>query len=766
MKKLAVIVILFLATGNIYAQQHKNPVDYVDPFIGSQGARWFAFTPAALPFGMAKLAPMNSGFNGYSGGGGKTGYDYRQTTILGFANVHEWQTGGILVMPTTGKLITIPGDDKTPNIPGYRSTFQKANEKASPGYYSVLLDKYNIKAELTSTMRVGVHKYTFPASDSAHIIFDTGHLLGEAGSYSFGGAESKDILGSGIEILSPTRLQGYSFGLPGYQVWRNGLEKKSIRVYFAATLSKPAASFGCYRDTTHNNKLRAEYGRGCGAYLNFKTTQGEAIEVRVAVSFISTEQAWKNLNAEYHGETFVQVREAAKKIWNRELSKIEVSGGTEQNKVKFYTSLYQVLLGRGTCSDANGKYISNYNEVKQIPLKNGVPTYSHYTNDALWGGYTNFIQLWSMAYPEHSNSYIKCMLDIYDETGWLPDGVTADKFMPGMESNQTSTIIANAINRGIATFDIQKAYRACFKNETDWVGRPIGVGKPDMSYFWQLGYIPVDKSPRAGGSHTLESAYTAWATAQIAKKLGKTADYEKLMKASRNWENMYSPEYGFLYTKNSDGNFMRPYNPASSKGLEEGTALQYAFNVPHDIPGLVNKMGKERSIAFLDSLFTVSEKDKFHDRAYTQANEPPLINPYVFNYVGRPDLTQKWVRAIMDTYYDTTPFGYKGADDDQGQLSGWFVLASLGLFDISGGCGVDQQLYVHAPLFPKITIHLNKAYYKADKFTITANNFSEKSIYIRSAKLNGNNLKELHFAYDKLNANSSLTLELSDTPKQ
>jgi predicted alpha-1,2-mannosidase len=765
MKKLFFVILLFLTTGSIYAQQAKIPFDYVDPFIGSQGARWFAFTPAALPFGMAKLAPMTSGFNGYSGGGGKTGYDYRNTSILGFANVHEWQTGGILVMPTVGKLITVPGDDKVPNTAGFRSPFQKANEKAAPGYYSVLLDKYNIRAELTSTMRVGVHKYTFPASDSAHIIFDTGHLLGEAGSYSFGGAESKDILGAGIEILSPTRVQGYTIALPGYQVYKAGLEKKSIRVYFAATLSKPAASFGCYRDTTHNDKLRAEYGRGCGAYLNFKTKKDEAIEVRVAISFISTEQAWGNLKAEYHGESFVQVRESAKKIWNRELSKIEVEGGTQQNKVKFYTALYQVLLGRGICSDANGKYISNYNEVKQIPLKNGVPTYSHYINDALWGGYTNFIQLWSMAYPEQSNSYIKCMLDVYDETGWLPDGLTADKFMPGMESNQMSTMIANAVSRGIATFDVQKAYRACLKNETEWVGRPQGVGKQDMNLFWQYGYIPIDKSPRVGGSHTLESTFSCWAAAQIAKKLGKTADYEKLMKGAGFWENMYSTEYGFLYPRNADGTFMRPYNPASSKGLEEGTALQYAFNVPHDIPGLANKMGKARVIALLDSIFTVSEKDKFHDKAYTQANEPPLINPYVFNYVGRPDLTQKWVRSIMDTYYDTTPFGYKGADDDQGQLSGWFVLASLGLFDISGGCGVDQQLYIHAPLFPKIIIHLNREYYKADQFTITTKNFSDKSIYVRSAKLNGNNLKDLHFAYDKLNANSSLTLELADSPK-
>ncbi len=231
------------------------------------------------------------------------------------------------------------------------------------------------------------------------------------------------------------------------------------------------------------------------------------------------------------------------------------------------------------------------------------------------------------------------MLDVYDETGWLPDGLTCDKFMPGMQSNQMSTMIANAVNRGIASFDIDKAYQACLKNETAYVGRPAGVGKGDLNYFWENGYVPIDKSTRVAGSHTLESAFSCWATAQIARKLNKTNDYEKLMKASRNWENMFDPEYGFLYPRNSDGSFMRPFDPVTSRGLEEGTTLQYAFNVPHDINGIVNKMGKKRSMALLDSIFTDAEKTKFRSRAYNHGNEPPLINAYVFEYVGNMSLS-------------------------------------------------------------------------------------------------------------------------------
>jgi predicted alpha-1,2-mannosidase len=744
-----------------YGQQAKSPVDYVDPFIGSQGSRWFVFTPAALPFGLAKLAPMTLGFNGYYGGGGRSGYDYRDSSIIGFAHVHEWQTGGILVMPTIGLLVTVPGD-ATNTESGFRSPFQKANERASRGYYSVLLDKYNILAELTATTRVGFHRYTFPASDDAHIIFDTGHLLGEAGSYAWGGPESKQVLGAGIEILSPTELQGYTIALPAYQTYRPDLEKKSIRIYFAAMLNKPALSYGCYRDKTHNDGSRAEYGQGCGAYLNFKTVKNEAIEIKVGVSYISLEQAWVNLKAEGAGKSFDRVREEARESWNTQLSKIEVEGGTEENKVKFYSALYRVLLGRGISSDANGKYISNLNEVKQIPMRRGVPEYNHYNNDALWGSFTELIQLWSLVYPEQVNSYVKCMLDIYDDTGWLPDGVTCDKFMPGMESNETCTMIAAAINRGIATFNLEKAYQACLKSETDYQGRPPGVGKEDLSYFWEKGYIPTDKSPRAAGSHTLEYSYTCWVTAQIAQKLHKTTDCEKLTQASRNWENIFDEQSGFFNARNSDGAFARPFDSNGSHGFEEGSILQYAYYIPEDPEGIINKMGEERSIRLLNDDMVSAAPKNFESVTYNQGNEPSLMNVYFFDRMGRPDLAQKWLRAIMDTFYTATPNGYHGQDDDQGQLSGWFVLAAMGLYDISGGCGVDQQLYVHTPLFPKITIHLDRNYYKSGTFTIVAKNFSEKSIYIKSAMLNGHPLKDLRFDFAKVNANSKLELELSE----
>lgn len=764
-----IFITLFALIGSVtpaIGQMVKSPVDYVNPFIGSQDSRWFAFTPAALPFGMVKLAPMTFGFNGYAGGGHRSGYDYTHKTILGFSHVHEYQTGGILIMPTVGELLTVPGDEVN-WVDGYRSPFSKTREKAGAGSYSVFLDRYGIQVELTATTRVGYHKYTFPASDSAHIIFDTGHLLGEAGSYGVRGAESKEVLGAGIEILSPERIQGYTFALPEYQVYRNDLQKSSVRVYFAAILSKPAISFGCYRDNTHNDRRRAEYGRGCGAWLSFRTEKDEVVEVRVAISYVSMEQAWSNLAAEDAGKSFDQVREDARNEWNKQLSKIEVEGGTETNRTKFYSSLYQVLLGRGICSDANGKYISNYNEVKQLPMKNGVPEYNHYSNDGLWGAYGNLIQVWSLVCPDHMNSYIRCMLDVYDETGWLPDGLTCDKFMPGMESNQMTTMIACALNRGIARFDVEKAYQACYKSEVEFVDRPAGVGKSDLKYFWDYGYIPLDKSGYNGTSHTLENAFSCWVTAQIAKKLGKDEDCGKLMKASENWKNVFDPEYGFFNSRLSDGTFLRPFSPLRGNGFEEGNIFQYAFLVPHDVEGVVNKMGKERSIRLLDSLFTVAEKSCFADnQVYFHGNQPALLNAYVFNDAGKPWLTQKWVRAIVDKFYDNSPFCYKGGDEDQGQLTGWLVLAGLGLMDISGGCAVGQQLHIGTPLFPKITIHLNRDFYRAENFVIETKNFSEDNIYVKSARLNGTLLKGLRFDFNKIHEGSVLMLELGDSPKK
>ena len=355
--------IILLSIRSLFAQ---SPVDYVDPFLGSVHSRWFFFTPACEPLGMVKLAPMTYGFGGYRGGGSVTGYDYNHNSIIGFCHVHEFQLGGILTMPTVGKLYTVPGDENQ-SEKGFRSGFLKENEQAEAGYYSVYLDKYKVKVELTATTRIGFHRYTFPASDSAHILFDVGHLLGEAGGIR--SRAKTDIIGAGIKILDNQRLEGYSICKPDYQSYSKQLGHKSIRIYFAAEISKAAKTFGCYRDDIVNPGMKAEYGKGCGAYLSYETKANEIIEMKVAISYVSQEQAWINLKIEGENIGFDEVRENTHLAWNKTLSKIEVEGGSEEDKTKFYTALYHVMLGRGISSDANGKYISNRNDVKQIKME-------------------------------------------------------------------------------------------------------------------------------------------------------------------------------------------------------------------------------------------------------------------------------------------------------------------------------------------------------------------------------------------------------------
>lgn len=762
--------IILLSIRSLFAQ---SPVDYVDPFLGSVHSRWFFFTPACEPLGMVKLAPMTYGFGGYRGGGHVTGYDYNHNSIIGFCHVHEFQLGGILTMPTVGKLYTVPGDENQ-SEKGFRSGFSKENEQAEAGYYSVYLDKYKVKVELTATTRVGFHRYTFPASDSAHILFDVGHLLGEAGGIR--SRAKTDIIGAGIKILDNQRLEGYSICKPDYQSYSKQLGHKSIRIYFAAEISKAAKTFGCYRDDIVNPGMKAEYGKGCGAYLSYETKANEIIEMKVAISYVSQEQAWINLKIEGENIGFDKVRENTHLAWNKTLSKIEVEGGSEEDKTKFYTALYHVMLGRGISSDANGKYISNRNDVKQIKMDDGVPAYNHHNFDGLWGSYWNLMQLWTMVYPEFTNSLSNCLLDIYDETGWLPDGVVCDKYVPGVESNHSSVLLSSAFQRGIAHFDVEKAFEAAYKNETGWEGRPRGVGRSDNGLFWEYGYCPVDMSPYNGPSHTLENCFTNWATAQFAKKLNKNDAFEKLMKGAKNYVNMYDKEVGFLNSRKSDGTFQRPFSPWNTAGFEEGSIWQYTWYVPHDIDGLMGLMGKDRVNHLLDSTLTVAEKDYFssskgentgaYGSIYNHGNQPGLQTAWLFNYTGKPWLTQKWTRSIMNRFYGSTPehgYGF-GQDEDQGQLGAWFVLAAIGMFDVQGGAACEPMIGLGSPLFDRIIIHLDSNYYDGDTFQIIVKNNSSKNIYIKQSWLNGKPLSSCFVEYKTIVKGGKLVLEMNDVP--
>lgn len=754
--------------------QQEELSQYVEPRIGTAHCRWFHFTPGAMPFGMAKPAPSTNGHIGNKSGWEATGYDYRDQSIEGFPCLHEFQIGGIVLMPTTGSLKTIPGavDDST-GI-GYRSRFDRADEIATAGYYSVLLKDYSIRAELTATPRVAIQRYTFPAGEDSRILFDIGNRQGESGA----------VRDAEITFTEDGRIEGWVITEPEYV--RKYQPGASVPLYFSAVLDKAPVGYGAFNGADIRPDERKATGVGAGLYLTFRTQDQESVTAKVGLSYTSVENARLNRETEAATLTFDEAREISRQTWEEYLGRIRVETPAREDKVKFYTGLYHALLGRGLASDVNGAYPRNDGSVRQIPLKDGKPVHNLYNTDAAWGAQWNLTQVWALAYPEYYSDYISSHLLVYKDAGWLADGIANSRYVSGVGTNLLSTIIAGAYQCSIRDFDVNTAYEACLKNELDGENRPLGAGKIDTRYFVEYGYVPhldkgdgPDEAFMFSASHTLEYAYSAWAVAQWAKQLGKTDDYNRLMDLSKGWERIYDPSCNFVRPKKKDGTFIEDFNPMQVwRGFQEGNAWQYTFYVPHDAKGLVAKVGADVFNHRLDSIFTVSRKLIFSggtevgafaglQTLYNQGNQPCLHIPWMFNEAGRPSLTQKWVRAILNEFYGTDGihgYGY-GQDEDQGQLGAWYVISSLGLFDMKGLTDQAPSFALGSPLFDKTTIRLNDRYYKGKEFVIETRNNSKQNDYVQSMNLNGKPLTDTRIPFSEIIQGGHLVLEMGSQPK-
>jgi len=752
-----------------------NPSSYVDPNIGTAHCRWFFYTPAALPFGMAKLAPSTDAHLGNSGGWQAVGYDFRHKSIEGFANFHEFQVGGVVIAPTVGKLQTIPGDLDNPEG-GYRSTFDKKDELARPGYYSVLLKDYGVKAELTATKRVGFHRYIFPKTDEANILFDIGNQQGESGK----------VKDASITYTNDGWVEGYVITSPVYvNIYQQGAD---IRMYFSGKMNKKPVSYGSFINTTINPGKMEEKGVGAGMYFTFKTEDNEAVELKIGLSYTSIANARLNLEAEAIHMDFDKARDVAAKTWNDYLGRITVEGKSETDKVKFYTGLFHALLGRGLASDDNGAYPKNNGLIGQIELDaKGKPIHQHYNTDAIWGAFWNLTQLWSLAYPEYYSDWIQSQLLVYKDAGWLGDGIACSKYVSGVGTNFTGLAIAAAYNCGIRDFDVELAYEAALKNEIGWKGRIEGAGKMDVRQFVERGYCPfedrlnmktTEEGSGFGASHTLEYSFSSFAVSQFAKQLNKTEDYKLLSKLSKGWKLLYDEKTKLIRPKDSNGQFIQNFNPlAPWRGFQEGNAVQYTFYVPHDVEELVKTLGKETFNNRLDSIFTISQKNIFGGgkevdafagvkTLYNHGNQPNLHVSWMFNFSGKPYLSQKWVRAICNEFYGTEGihgYGY-GQDEDQGQLGAWYVMSSIGLFDVKGLTEINPKFQIGSPLFDKVTIKLNPDYYKGKTFTIKTENNSASNIYIQSVLLDGKDINSGLIPFEKIVNGGELVIKLDKDP--
>ncbi|MCH7409091.1 GH92 family glycosyl hydrolase [Belliella sp. DSM 111904] len=757
-------------TGYLDNNTEEDLLSLVDPNIGSVHSRWFFYTPGALPFGMAKPGPSTDGSYGNPNGWEAVGYDGRHESIEGFANLREFQVGGFLFTAMTGDVKTVPGKLENPEE-GYRSRFDKKDEYARPGYYSVKLLDYDVTAELTATERVGFHRYTFPRSKQSHVIMDIGNQLGESGKV-------KDAY---VKFNDDGTVEGWVITYPEYV--KKYQPEGEIRMYFSAILDKKPISVGVFNGKDKRDGQREASGPGAGIYLTFETDENESVEIKAGFSYTSLENAKKNLLSEASDLTFDQAKSSAQSKWESELGKIQIKDNSKENKVKFYTGLYHALLGRGLASDVNGQFPENDGTIGQIPLdKDGNPKFKFYNTDSVWGAFWNLTQLWSLVWPEYYNDFVQSHLAVYKNSGWMSDGLANSKYVSGVGTNFVGLVIASAYQAGIRDFDLELAFQAAYENELRYEDRNEGAGKTDLKPFVEKGYIPYvpgwDTSPEGSAfsvSHALEYSYSSYAVAQFAKALGKQDEYDKLMSLSNNWKASYDDRIDFVRPKNQSGEFIEDFDPfAPWVGFQEGNAWQYTFYVPHTPEELVNKMGDEKFVSRLDSIFTVSEKTNFGGEdidafagltyLYNHGNQPNLHISWLFNFTSKPWLTQQWVRRICDTFYgveEVHGYGF-GQDEDQGQLGSWFVMASMGLFDVKGLIEIDPSFQFSSPLFDEIEIKTGNG----KKLKITTNKKGVDDVFIQSIKLNGSKYTDRNISLEALLEDSHLEFDLGRQPNK
>lgn len=756
-----------------------EPADYVNPFIGTDlffegGAMPYGNTypGAVVPFGMVQLSP-DTGKN-------IAGYFYGDKYIEGFSHTHFSGTGisgfgNVLVTAMTGKLKT---DEE-----GYRSSFSHDSEEASPGYYAVTLEDYRIRAELTATERAGMHRYTFPGSDESHIIIDVSHVLHDVPRYT-----PIDIIFDSLVDISPDKqiITGYTKGLCPITFAKT---LTPYTVYFAARFDHPFMSYGTWSGNGVNVESTFEKGRDIGAYVTCSTSENEQVLVKVGISFVSEDQALLNLDTEIPHWDFERVKSEAREKWNEALGKIVVEGGSEEDRIKFYTALYHTHLVPSIFSDVNGLYIGyergkHNGENDRVHVAEG---YTEYATFSLWDTFRAEHPLLTLLQPDVQNDMIRSLIDIYESGGWFPKWPFVNRYTNCMIGDHAIPVIVDSYLKGVNDFDVEKAYEGMKKNSMELP--PVShdfVGRVGLDLYESKGYVPYDAfdvgevlksllnpvshpilyliaSPMNGMlqcvSITLEYSYDDWCLAQLAKELGRDEDYELFMDRSQNYRNLFDDGTKFMRPKSFTGYWMPLYNPENwYPGFTEGNAWTYSWFVPHDVQGLVELMGEDLFIERLDSFF---EKfvypgwvEKFSN--YWHGNEPDQHMPYLYNFVRQPWKTQDVVRRIMDELYGTGPNGIPG-NEDCGQLSAWYVFSAMGFYPF---CPGSTYYTIGSPIFEKVTIHLDNG----KDFIIEARNNSKDNRYIQTAKLNGEPLDRTYFEHKEIIDGGRVVFEMGPEP--
>ena len=725
---LLLIVCIFASCNTKQTKAEIDYTSYVNPFIGTDFTG-NTYPGAQAPFGMVQLSPDN----GLPGWDRISGYFYPDSTIAGFSHTHLSGTGAGDLYDISFMPVTLPYKEAEAPL-GIYSKFSHDEESAYAGYYQVRLKDYHINVELTATERCGIQRYTFPEADAAIFL-----NLRKAMNWDF----TNDTR---IEVVDSVTIQGYRFS----DGWARGQH-----IYFRTRFSKPFASVQL--DTAAVIKDGKRIGSSAIARFDFHTSAGEQILVTTAISGVSMEGAARNLAAEAPADDFDKYLAVTRKNWNEQLSKVEIKSNDIDEKVKFYTALYHSMLAPTIYSDVDGAY---YGPDKQVHQADG---WTNYSTFSLWDTYRASHPLFTYTEPERANDMIKGFLKFYEQNGALPLWN-----LYGWETNMmigyhAVPVIVDAYLKGIGDFNAEKALEACIAtaNRDDYRG--IGDYK-------KLGYVPAYSDPKKWEnwslSKTLEYAYDDYCIAKMAEKMGKKEIADEFFKRSQNYHNVYNPATSFMQPRDEKGNFAANFSPDDyTEDICESNGWQYFWSVPQDLDGLIGLVGsKERFAEKLDSMFTYVPKSDEElpifstgmIGQYAHGNEPSHHVIYLYNKVGQPWKTQKYVAQVLHDLYLNAPDGICG-NEDCGQMSAWFVFSAMGFYPVDP---ISGQYEIGSPLFPEVKMHVGNG----KIFTVLAPEVSAENIYIQSVKLNGQPYDKSYITHEQIMSGATLEFVMGSQP--
>jgi predicted alpha-1,2-mannosidase len=747
----------------------RDPADFVNPLIGAstslQLGEGKTFPGPTTPFGLVQLSPDTM-----TGGDNAPGYSYEHTTIEGFSFTHMsgvgWygDFGNLLTMPTSGPLRFASGRPEHSDE-GWRSPFEHSTEIAKCGYHAITLNRYNVRAELTAAPHAGILRFTFPRSTESGIMVDLSRRIGGTSTRQF------------VKVVDDNAIEGWVHCEPRDGGWGNGDGQVEYTLHFRTEFSVPLHEFGVVSIDLPEGRLQGPSGlvsdyfltddfytrvknarvmrkfaeqeaRHLVFYTQFPTCKDQQVLTKTGISFVSMEGARRNLREDIPDWNFEQVRNRARALWNKALSCVTIDGATETQRTIFNTALYHAMIDPRSVADVDGQYMGADKKTSSSSV------YTYRTIFSGWDVFRAEFPLMTILNPGVINDEINTLLELAERSGrgYLERWEIMNAYSGCMDGDPGISVILDAYAKGIRRFDIEKAYAACRQTAA---GTGTKTNRPDNDFYLEKGYVPGQVS------WTLDNAYYDWCVGRFAEYLGKNEDAKLFRLRARNYQNIYDSGVGFMRAKDRSGQKLEWHGEtAFGQGCTESNPLQQSWFVPHDIYGLIDLMGKDRFAATLEDMFEKTPATFGWNPFYNHSNEPVHHIPYLFVYAGRPWLTQKWVRRILEQAYHAGVNGICG-NDDVGQMSAWYILSALGFYPV---CPGDNVYVLGGPLFGKAVIHLDSKWHKGTSFTIVAHGNSSANCYIQSARLNGKPLETAWITHAQITSGGTLEFVMGPRP--